>query len=103
MDVRVMRGADIGSDHQLLVSSIKIKLNRTRPSKAMERRICVSNLNDPQLLHEYRLKVQNRFAALQEQWNREGMDIEEMSSGITSAMTDVGKRVLGFKRQQNKE
>ena len=104
MDVRVMRGADIGSDHQLLVSSIKIKLNRTRPSKAMERRICVSNLNDPQLLHKYRLKVQNRFAVLQEQWNRgEGMDIEEMSSEITSAMTDVGKRVLGFKRQQNKE
>ena len=104
MDVRVMRGADIGSDHQLLLSIVKIKLNRTRPSKAMERRICVNNLNDPQLLHEYKIKVQNRFTVLQDQWNRgEGLDIEEMSSGITSTLTEVGKGVLGFKRQQNKE
>ena len=66
-DVRVMRGADIGSDHHLLVGKVKIKLKRYGNSFCKEgkgMRFQVNLLQDPQKRQEFHLELKNRFELL---------------------------------------
>ena len=62
-----MRGADIGSDHHLLVGKVKIKLKRYGSSFCKEGkrvRFQVNLLQDPQKRQEFHLKLKNRFELL---------------------------------------
>lgn len=46
-DVRVLRGADINSDHNLVITKVKLKLCRnTKPSAKIRKMYDVSRLKD---------------------------------------------------------
>ena len=47
LDVRVRRGADVGSDHHLLTARIRMKLRRTDRQQPGHRRFDVNKLDDP--------------------------------------------------------
>ena len=64
-DVRVRRGADIGSDHHLVVAHIKLKLKRTGTAIRLLKRFDVSKLKDAGARQQFFLQVRNRFAALE--------------------------------------
>ena len=42
-----MRHADIGSDHNLLVSKVKLKLRKAKTGSTNNKRVAIENLNDP--------------------------------------------------------
>ncbi|GFS09471.1 craniofacial development protein 2-like [Elysia marginata] len=47
LDVRVKRGADVGSDHLLVIASIRLKLSRTDRRDMHQKRLDVNKLKDP--------------------------------------------------------
>ena len=66
LDVRTRRGADIGSDHQLVVSTLKLKLkskkaNRNLPPKYDIEKLCQQSNEKDDFIFECR----NRFTVLQ--------------------------------------
>ena len=78
-DVRVRRGADVASDHHLLVSHVKVKLRRDffflDKRTTDQARYDVTLLKDSNKLEEFNIKLQNRFDVLQdlmaeEVWSR---------------------------------
>ena len=75
LDVRIYRGADIFSDHGLLISKIKLKLRKTR--KGQERGMIIDSgaLEDEGTKSKYRLELPNRFRKLE---GREDLNIEEI-------------------------
>lgn len=65
-DVQVKRGADLGSDHHLLVAEVQIKLLAHKRPHSGRHRYDVSKLREPQCFNEFHLVLQNRFEALYE-------------------------------------
>ncbi|XP_052061810.1 craniofacial development protein 2-like [Mytilus californianus] len=73
-DVRSYRGADVGSDHELLISRVKLKLCRQRVNQEQKKRYDTDKLKIPKVAHEFKLGLRNRFQVLgetegiEEQW-----------------------------------
>ena len=75
-DVRVMRGADIPSDHHLLVMTVKLRLKKHATATTSRTRYNVGLLRNREVKAQFQLKLSNRFQPLQEledETNMEGM------------------------------
>jgi hypothetical protein len=80
MNARAYPSADVGSDHQLVIANLKLKLKRQLVQKPI-RRFDVSKLKNPQTNTQYEITVGGRFAALLE------TDIEE--EGVDKTWTAI--------------
>lgn len=78
-DVRTYRGADINSDHQLVIAKLQLKLRSTR-KKSFSRRFNLDKLKLPEVCKRFRLELRNRFETLQEAKDTE--DTNETSSEV---------------------
>ena len=96
LDVRIYRGADIFSDHGLLIGKIKLKLRKTRKGQERGRIIDSGALKDEGTKAKYRLELQNRFRKLE---GKEDLNIED----INQVYIETGERILGFKQRKRKE
>ena len=66
LDVRVKRGADIASDHHLLIGQFKLKLKAVKKLQSSAGfRFNVANLQCKEKLDTFRITLQNRFQVLQ--------------------------------------
>ena len=102
-DVRVRRGADVASDHHLLVSHVKLKLRRDFSGQKNKRtRYDFTLLKDSNKLEEFNIKLQNRFAVLQDLMVEEE-SIEGRWKGIKDSVTETCEEVLGLVRRSHKE
>jgi len=76
-DVRAFRGADVGSDHYLVVATLKIKL-KSMASKTIHKILNIDKLRKQPIQEQFRLQLSNRFSALEQQetqrrmWKRNG-------------------------------
>ena len=66
LDTRAMRGADVGSDHHLVIAKLRLKLTRYRVAGA-ERRSThdTVRLKSPTVRKAFVLELKNRFQCLQ--------------------------------------
>lgn len=101
LDVRNRRGADIDSDHHLLVAEVRLKVSATRVSidtARTGRRFDVSKLKDLVTSQVFKMELRNRFSLLDvnepttvdAEWNRIKMVYTETSSVVLGHKT--GKR-----------
>ncbi|XP_047117394.1 uncharacterized protein LOC124798156 [Schistocerca piceifrons] len=103
LDVRNRRGADVGSDHHLVLAEFRLKIvaNRTKLNHRCKK-IEVARLKDQQIKETFALELQNRFQVLSEEnFMEEG--IETCWQKIENCYLDVGEKILGFKAHQRKE
>ena len=61
LDVRVRRGADVGSDHHLVTARIRMKLRRTDRQQTGHRRFDVNKLDDPAVKKSFLTQLKNRY------------------------------------------
>ena len=98
LDVRVKRGADAASDHNLLVCNLRLKL---QGAKKFEERSCkrynVSSLKDRNKLEAFKLTLRNRFSALSED-----TDLETQWKEVKDMYTDSCNEVLGKQEHRRK-
>ena len=65
-DTRVRRGADVASDHHLLVGQVRLKLKKCLPpGSKVGRKFNIIYLNDKALKFTFKLTQSNRFQALE--------------------------------------
>ncbi|VDP46880.1 unnamed protein product [Schistosoma margrebowiei] len=103
-DVRTRRGADIASDHHLVVANLKLKLkkNWTTGQTALQR-FNTALLRDTDRLNEFKIALNNRFQALQDLLKEEETTMEDNWNGIKEALTSTCQEVLGLKKHHHKE
>ena len=63
-DVKVKRGANVGSDHHLVAANIKLKLMKVAPKNNI-RRIDTGKLRGKKVRQDFRLELKNIFQVLQ--------------------------------------
>ncbi|VDP29256.1 unnamed protein product [Schistosoma mattheei] len=103
-DVRIRRGADVASDHHLVVANLKLKLkkNWTTGQTALQR-FNTAFLRDTDGLSEFKIALNNRFQALQDLLKEEETTMEDKWKDMKEAFTSMYQGVLGIKKHHHKE
>ena len=96
-DVRTFRGADVGSDHHLIKAKIKIKLKKIKHQEKIKP-FAIEKLKSKRVEDEYKIKLRNRFQALEEKDN-----IDENWDLFKQAVLTTAEEVIGRKRGSNRE
>lgn len=87
---------DVGSDHQLVIAGVRIKLKKACTTTAM-RRFDVEKLKDVCVRQQYYSRIRNKSANITEDKSR---TVEETWNEIKIVYTDVAKSVLGYRKSQ---
>ena len=83
LNVRVKRGADINSDHHLLVGEFRMKLAaKKKTDNKVQRRFEIRKLQNIKIRQELGITLRNRFQALEE-----GKNIDEKWTRCKNAIT----------------
>ncbi|VDP76831.1 unnamed protein product [Schistosoma curassoni] len=98
-DARTRRGADIASDHHLVVANLKRKLkgNCATRQKALQR-FNTAFLRDTDKLNEFKIALNNRLQPLQDLLKEEETTMEDNWKGIKELLTSTCHEVLGLKK-----
>ncbi|VDP36247.1 unnamed protein product [Schistosoma mattheei] len=103
-DVRTRRGANIASDHHLVVANLKLKLKKNWTSgQTTLQRFNTAFFRDTYKFNEFKIDLNNRLQALQDLLNEEETTMEDNWKSIKEALTSTCQEVLGLKRHQHKE
>ena len=95
-DVRAYRGADVASDHTIVLAVVSLKLRRSKGRQARQQRLDSGRLKESLTKQAFAVEVKNRFQVLGEQ--------QEMTiDGFNQALREAGEKVLGFRRKKKKE
>ncbi|VDO49936.1 unnamed protein product [Schistosoma margrebowiei] len=100
-DVRSRRGADITSDHHLVVANLKLKLKKNWTSE----QTALQRFNTAFLRDSNKLKItlNNRFQALRHILKEEETTMEDNWKGINEALTSTCQEVLAHNKHHHKE
>ena len=103
LDVRVKRGADVASDHQLVVGRLRLKLKRNTPGEESQRqKFNTFLLKDHSKKEEFKIELSNRYRVLEELLDEEET-IDERWGRTKDAWVTTCKVVLGNKKHNHKE
>ena len=105
LDVKVRRGADVGSDHHLVVAQLKLKLKRAYRKTNIQKRFDTHQLKDDKVRSAFILSLRNRFQPLQDYQDEEnGNNVDKTCEQIADVFTESSKENLGrIKRQKKKD
>lgn len=101
-DVRVRRGADVGSDHHLVTANIKLKLKKIAP-KSNIKKYDTGKLSDNKIKQDFRIELRNKFHVLQNSNIENENQIDEHWNRVRDTFSKTSEKVLGFRRQVHKE
>ena len=102
-DVRVKRGADVSSDHHLLMTTVRLRLKKYGTAGTARTRYNVGLLREKEVKSSFQLNLSNRFLPLQEQFEDSEEDIERLWQETKTLWHDTCKEVLGKKKTHHKE
>jgi hypothetical protein len=103
LDVRNKRGADVGSDHHLLVATLRINMKRVikrNTSISTRRKFNIGKLQDKDVKKKPVQTIQNKT---ENGDSNEVMDIESRWTGVKSALQRSCEEILGQVRKESKE
>ncbi|XP_071511057.1 craniofacial development protein 2-like [Diadema antillarum] len=91
---RAFPGCDIGSDHNLVMMTMKVKLRMIKKQRAVRVKYNLDLLKtDSKKRNEYAVKISNRFAPLMEL-----EDVQKMADQFTEVTNETALEVLGRRR-----
>jgi hypothetical protein len=98
MDVRAYRGADVGSDHNLCIGQLKLKL-KTATKKQLQLRIDSRRLSNSKVQKEFQLELKNRFDELGDEREQ---NIENKWNNIKTVILEAANNSAGIMKTDRK-
>lgn len=106
LDVCVKRGADVNSDHNLVLAVIQLKVCSVRRVSSFNQRFNTMAMANRNVKAQFKLELNNKFAKLSEieenNSDNPQVRIEQRWSRIKAAYTETCKEILGYKKQGRK-
>ncbi|KAE9546525.1 hypothetical protein FO519_010263, partial [Halicephalobus sp. NKZ332] len=96
-DVRVYRGADIGSDHHLIAAKLQLRLKKIQTGKTT-RPLAVEQLRVHDTIERFQFELKNRFSALENI-----TDLETHWAAFKKAVTDSTETCVGRRKGSQKK
>ena len=95
-NTRTFPGADIGSDHDLVMTTLRMKLKVKRRPQNPRIRFDLEKLKDPQIAEMFKAQVGGKFAAL----NILDSEVDTLACDIKEVLLTTAEEVLGRKRRK---
>ncbi|VDP16741.1 unnamed protein product [Schistosoma margrebowiei] len=103
-DVKSGRGADVASDHHLVVANLKVKLKKNwTTGQTPIQRFNTAFLRDTEKLNEFKIALNNTFQVLQDLLKEEETTMKDNWKSIKEALTSMCQEVLGLNKHHHKE
>ena len=99
---RSFPGADIGSDHDLVMMTFRVRLKKARKPNHPRLRFDLENLRDPDVACTFQATIGGKFAPLIG-LSDEDMDIDTMITTYNTAVTDAASERLRKERRRKKQ
>lgn len=98
-NARAYRGADVGSDHNLVVCDMKLRLQKVYKPASQTVKFDTRKLKNSAVRDKFVLTLKNRFSCLQEQ---DAGDLEEQWNHVKETFNKTAESVLGHQRSKTK-
>ena len=98
---RSFPGADIGSDHDLVMMTFRVRMKRARKPNEPRLRFTLEKLRDPGVACTFQATIGGKFPLLIGPRD-EDMDINTMITTYNTAVTDAASEILGKERHRKK-
>ena len=98
---RSFPGADIGSDHDLVMMTFQIRLKMARKPNQPKLRFDLEKLRNPDVACTFQATIGGKFAPLIGLSN-EDMDMDTMITTYNTVVTDAASEILGKERRRKK-
>jgi hypothetical protein len=104
-DVRAIRGADVFSDHHLVVAKLRLKLKRNLKNEARRKpKFNVNYLKDLKVNQHYSLTLSNKYQVLQDLIQEdEETSIHDNRTNIKETLNQTCGEILGRQKTKHKE
>ena len=99
--IRSFPGADIGSDHDLLMMTFRLRLKKPSKPKHTRLKFDFEELKDPKVLETFQAMIGGKFAPLTVM-NNENADMDSTITTFSSAVTKTASKILCKHRQKTK-
>lgn len=93
---RAFPGADVGSDHDLVLTRLKLKLKIKRSQKSPRIRFDLEKLKDPKIAEVFQAQVGGKFAAL----STADSDVDTLAGNIKEVLLNTADEVIGRPRRK---
>ena len=93
--------ADIGSDHDLVMMTFRVRLKKARKPNQPGLSFDLEKLRDTDVAGNFQATIGGKFAPLIG-LSDENMDIDTMITTYNTAVTDAASEILGKERHRNK-
>ena len=97
--IRSFPGADSGSDHDLLMMTLHLRLKRISKPKHKRLTFDLEKLKDPNVLETFQTMIGGKFAPLTIM-NNEDVDLDSLITAFNTAVTEIASEILGKHRQK---
>ena len=96
-DVKVVRGAEIGSDHYLVLMKVKLKMQRSQRTTERQpsQQIRIDRLNDNEVKWEFQAVVRAKFEEARAKGHMAGEDVEKAWKELKEGIVEAASRVCG--------
>ena len=98
---RSFPGADIGSDHDLVMMTFRVRLKKARKPNKPRLKFDLEKLRDPDVAYTFQATIGGKFAPLIG-LSDEDIDIDTMITTYNTAVTDAASEILGKERRRKK-
>ena len=98
---RTFPGADVGSDHDMMMMTFQLRLKNSRKSTQPRIRFDFEKLNDPTVMSAFQATIGGRVAPLATLVD-EDADLDSMVTHFNKAVTDTAAELLGKQRRKRK-
>ena len=96
LDVKVYWGADVNSDHYMLLAQLKLKLMAVDTNKQHRRVYDINRLKSQEVRRNFSIELKNRFAALAALEDETDQDPVECSRNrFKESYADSAKKTVG--------
>ena len=85
----------MGSDHQLVMTTLKLKLKKIRSPQSLRVKYVISRLSNAETLENFRIKIGGKFAPLLEM-----TEMQEMTDLFADGMNEAALEVLGKEKKR---
>nr|XP_049612464.1 uncharacterized protein LOC125989972 [Syngnathus scovelli] len=97
---RTFPGADIGSDHSLVMMTFSLRLKKIQKAGGTRLKFNLEKLKDPTILESFKANIGGKFVPLLTL--NEDVDVESLTHSFTSAITETASDIIGKHRPKKK-
>ena len=98
---RTFPGADVGSDHDLVIMNFKTRLKKAKAPKYTRVKYNLDKLKDPTIRESFQASIGGKFAPLL-LLEDDAEDAEALTTKFNLVMNEAAQEVLGKQRHKNK-